>query len=45
MEWVMNGTKKFQETSMASGSLEQVRQQLQDWRAGRKLGERIPAPL
>jgi len=41
----MNGTKKFQETSMASGSLEQVRQQLQDWRAGRKLGERIPAPL
>ena len=41
----MNGTKKFQETSVASGSLEQVRQQLQDWRAGRKLGERIPAPL
>ena len=41
----MNGTTKFQETSVASGSLEQVRQQLQDWRAGRKLGERIPAPL
>ena len=45
MEWVMNGTKKFQETSVASGSLEQVRQQLQQWRAGRKLGEHSPAPL
>ena len=41
----MNGTKKFQETSVAGGSLQRVRQQLQDWRAGRKLGERIPAPL
>ena len=41
----MNGTKKFQETSVASGSLERVRQPLQDWRAGRKLGERIPASL
>ena len=30
---------------MAGGSLERVRQQVQDWRAGRKLGERIPAPL
>jgi len=30
---------------VAGDSLEQIRQQLQDWRAGRKLGERIPAPL
>ena len=45
MDWVMNGTKKFQEASVAGGSLEQVRQQLQDWRAGRKLGEHIPAQL
>jgi len=41
----MEDTRKVQETSMAGGSLERVRQQLQDWRAGRKLGERIPAPL
>jgi len=41
----MEDTRKVQETSMAGVSLERVRQQLQDWRAGRKLGERIPAPL
>ena len=45
MEWVLNGTEKFQETSVASGNLERIRQPGQDWRAGRKLGERIPAPL
>jgi hypothetical protein len=45
MERVMEDTRKVQETSMAGGSLERVRQQLQDWRAGRKLGEHIPAPL
>ena len=33
------------EQAGAGNSLEQVRQQLQDWRAGRKLGERIPASL
>jgi len=45
MERAMEDTRKVQETSMAGVSLERVRQQLQDWRAGRKLGERIPAPL
>jgi len=30
---------------VAGGSQEWVRQQLQDWRAVRKLSERIPAPL
>ena len=41
----MEGRSKVQETSVAGGSLEQVRQQLREWRSGRKLGERIPAPL
>ena len=41
----MADTRKVQETSFAGGSLEHLRQQLQDWRAGRKLGERIPASL
>lgn len=41
----MADTRKVQETSLAGGSLEHLRQQLQDWRAGRKLGERIPASL
>ena len=41
----MEDTRKVQETSVAGGSLERVRQQLQDWRARRKLGEHIPAPL
>jgi len=41
----MEDTRKGEETSVAGDSLEQVRQQLQDWRTGRKLGERIPAPL
>jgi len=41
----MEDTRKVQEASVASGSLDRVRQQLQDWRAGRKLGESIPAPL
>ena len=41
----MEDTRKVQETSVAGGSLEHLRQQLQDWRTGRKLGERIPAPL
>ena len=41
----MEDTGKGQETSVAFGSLEQVGQQLQEWRAGRKLGERIPAAL
>jgi len=34
MEWVMNGTKKHYEASIASGRLDRVTQQLQDWRAG-----------
>ena len=33
------------EQAGAGNSLEQVKQQLQQWRAGRKLGEHIPAPL
>ena len=41
----MEDTRNGEETSMAGGSLEHLRQQLQDWRTGRKLGERIPAPL
>jgi len=41
----MADTRKVQETSMTGGSLEHLRQQLQDWRAGRKLGEHIPASL
>ena len=41
----MEVTRKFQEASVADGSLERARQQLQDWRAVRELGERIPAPL
>lgn len=41
----MTDTRKVPETSVALGSLEQIRQQLQVWRAGRKLGERIPAAL
>ena len=41
----MEDTRKGEETSVAGDSLEQVRQQLQDWRAGRKLGTPIPAPL
>jgi len=41
----MEDTRKVQETSVAGDSLEQVRQQLQDWRAGRKLGTPIPVPL
>ena len=41
----MEDTRKARETSVAGGSLERVRQQLQDWRAGRKLGEHIPASL
>jgi len=41
----MADTRKDQETSLAGGSLEHLRQQLQDWRTGRKLGERIPASL
>ena len=41
----MADTSKVQETSLAGGSLEHLRQQLQDWRAGRKLGERIAAAL
>ena len=41
----MEDTRKGEETSVAGGSLEHLRQQLQDWRTGRKLGERIPAPL
>ena len=45
MERVMEVTRKFQEASVADGSLKRARQQLQDWRAVRKLGERIPAPL
>jgi len=45
MERAMEDTRKVQETSVAGGSLEHLRQQLQDWRTGRKLGERIPAPL
>jgi hypothetical protein len=45
MERAMADTRKVQETSLTGGSLEHLRQQLQDWRAGRKLGERIPASL
>jgi len=45
MERAMADTRKVQETSLAGGSLEHLRQQLQDWRAGRKLGERIAAAL
>jgi hypothetical protein len=45
MERAMADTRKVQEMSLAGGSLEHLRQQLQDWRAGRKLGERIPASL
>ena len=41
----MEDTGKVREASVASGSLEQVKQQLRRWRAGRKLGEHIPAPL
>ena len=41
----MEDARKGEETSVAGDSLEQVRQQLQDWRAGRKLGTPIPAPL
>ena len=41
----MEDTRKGEETSVAGGSLEHLRQQLQDWRTGRKLDERIPAPL
>ena len=33
------------EKAGAGNSLEQVKQQLQQWRAGRKRGEHIPAPL
>ena len=33
------------EQAGAGNSLEQVKQQLQQWRAGRKQGEHIPAPL
>ena len=33
------------EQAGAGNSLEKVKQQLQRWRAGRKLGEHIPAPL
>jgi len=41
----MEDTRKVQETSVASGSLEHVKQQLRDWRTGHKLDERITAPL
>jgi len=41
----MEDTRKVQETSVAGGGLEHLRQQLQDWSTGRKRGERIPAPL
>jgi len=38
----MEDAKKGQDTSVADGSLERVRQQLQDWRTGRKLGGHTP---
>lgn len=41
----MEETRKVQEMIVASGSLERITHQPQHWRAGRKPGERIPAPL
>ena len=41
----MEETRQIQEASVSGGSLEGVKQGLRHWRAQRKLGEHIPAPL
>jgi hypothetical protein len=41
----MEETSKAEQASGHGDSLEEIKRRLQDWRAGRKLGEHIPASL